>query len=231
MSIPVIRLVDDEAELRRAQAFVLELAGFETRQYASAEEFLERDDHARPGCVVMDVRMEGMSGLQCQQAMNERGIRLPVLFLTGHGDAHMAVVALKRGAADFLQKPVPAEELVAACRALVEWDARRRETEAGRERAKALIAALSAREKEVASLVGTGLPNKAIAERLGVSEQNIKIHRSNIYAKLGVHSAVEIRSLLEAAAQGAAGDELLTLRVLPEGLGGEDRDKPEKDRN
>lgn len=222
MLSPLIRLVDDEPQLRKAQAFVLQLAGFDTREFESAEDFLEQDDHERPGCVVLDIRMGGMSGLQCQEEMNARGIRLPVLFLSGHGDIHMAVMALKRGAADFLQKPVPAEKLVEACRTLVDWDATSREKARERARAKQLLAKLSPREREVAQLVATGLPNKAVAERLGVSEQNIKIHRSNIYAKLALRSAVEIRSLLDSAGADEKKNPLITLQVLPEDVGGGD---------
>ena len=216
MLSPLVRLVDDEEELTQAQAFVLQLAGIDSVRYPSAEAFLDRDTPSRPGCIVLDIRMGGMSGLQCQDELLRRGNPLPVLFLTGHGDIEMAMMAVKKGAADFLQKPVPAEQLVKACQTLIDWDIRQRLATKERRELSERLAALTARELEVASLVATGISNKAVAQKLGVSEQGIKIHRSNIYRKLNVRSALEIRDILERAREGNQPNHgLLTVRMLP----------------
>ena len=216
MLSPIVRLVDDEEQLTQAQAFVLRLAGIDSVRYPSAEDFLERDSPARPGCVVLDIRMGGMSGLQCQDELLQRGNPLPVLFLSGHGDIDMAMMAIKKGAADFLQKPVPAERLVEACRTLIDWDIRQRGAAEERRLAAERLATLTPRELEVARLVATGIANKTAAQQLGVSEQGVKLHRSNIYRKLGVRSALEIRDMLERSAErGEAGQGLLTVRMLP----------------
>lgn len=212
---PVVRLVDDDEELLAAFSFVLRVAGFDVVRYASAEAFLEGDAPERPGCVVLDVRMAGMNGLECQAELNRRGCDLPVLFMSGHGDVGIAMQAVKQGAADFLQKPVEAEDLVAACRRLCEWHEKEREKE--REKAKELgkLATLTAREREVAELVAEGLPNKVIADELGVSEQGVKYHRANVCRKLGVRTAVEISRLLKACGASPAADGLITVKVLP----------------
>lgn len=217
MLSPVVRIVDDDTHLLSALGFVLTVAGFAVAKYPSAETFLEKDDFSRPGCVVLDIRMSGMNGLQCQQALLERGLSLPVLFLTGHGDVDMAVNALKYGAADFLQKPVEAEKLSAICRKLVQWHVSLCLTREAWAADAAKVASLTPREREAAELVATGLPNKIIAERLGVSEPGVKFHRTNIYRKLEVRSAVEVGKMLARTAAGmpsAAPGELLHLQAV-----------------
>lgn len=216
MTEPLIRLVDDEQSILDGESLILRLAGFDVAAYLSAEAFLARDDLSRPGCVVMDLRMTGMSGLECQRALRERGADLPVLFITGHGDMETAVYALKNGAADFVSKPVTAEKLTESCRRLCRWheEIRRRAEEVGA--ARELLATLTPREHDVAKLVAEGLANKAAAQQLCVSEQAVKIHRSNVYAKLGVRTAVDIAALLKLAADGDSDSEagFKTLRVL-----------------
>ncbi len=196
---PLVRLVDDDASLRNGLLFALQMSGLSAVGYESAEDFLEKDDPSVPGCVVMDIRMGGMSGLECQTRMKAAGFDQPVVFLSGHGDVQMAIQAVKQGAADFLTKPVTAEKLADACRRLFEWNRDAREKRRLRDAARARIASLTPRERIVAVESTTGAANKAIAQSLGISEQGVKLHRSNIYAKLDVHSAVEIRRLFEVA--------------------------------
>lgn len=196
---PIVRLVDDDAALRDGLRFALRMAGIEAVGYESAEAFLKQDDPMRPGCVVLDIRMDGMSGLECQQRMKAAGFLQPVIFLSGHGDIEMALQAIKNGAADFLTKPVQAEKLAQACRRLFAWDKEARSARAIRDEARKRFARLTPRERDVASLALKGLPNKAIAAALGISEQAVKIHRSNLYGKLELHSAVEIRDLVAKA--------------------------------
>ncbi|WP_279177385.1 response regulator transcription factor [Sutterella wadsworthensis] len=118
---PLVRIVDDDDRVRQSEAFVLRLEGFDVREYSSAEDFLHFDDVSRAGCIVLDIRMPGMNGLELQSELLRTGRSLPILFLTGHGDVAMAVDALKRGAADFIQKPVKAERLAALTHELVAW--------------------------------------------------------------------------------------------------------------
>lgn len=212
---PVVRLVDDDEGLLGGFSFVLKVAGFQVLTYTSAEDFLAKDDFARPGCIVLDVRMGGMNGLECQQALREKGVSQPILFMSGHGDIDMAMRAVKNGAADFLQKPVEADDLAEACRKLVNWHVEYLKTNGTKERDRAQCASLTDREREVAECVAQGLSNKAIADRFGITEQGVKFHRTNIYRKLGVHSAVEVEKKL-ATTQDTVPDssDFLTLRVL-----------------
>lgn len=195
----LVRLVDDDATLRNGLLFALQMLGLSAVGYESAEEFLQKDDPSVPGCVVMDIRLGGMSGLECQTRMKAAGFDQPVVFLSGHGDVEMAIQAVKQGAADFLTKSVAAEKLAEACRRLFAWNLEDRERRSRRDAARARIASLTPRERIVAVEATTGAANKTIAQALGISEQGVKLHRSNIYAKLDVHSAVEIRRLFEVA--------------------------------
>lgn len=213
---PLIRLVDDDASLREALGLVLTIGRFDWIGYESAEVFLERDDLRRPGVIVLDLRMDGMSGLSCQSILQARGADHPVLFLTGHGDAGAAVQALKRGAVDFLQKPIEAETLLAHCRRLTAWHLALREENEAKAHARALFATLSPREHEAALWSAKGLPNRLIADAMGISEQAVKIHRSNIYRKLGVKNPVDIAEMLHRIRSDDTAERagLRTLRVL-----------------
>lgn len=212
---PIVRLVDDDEGLLGGLSFVLKVAGFDVLTYTSAEDFLAKADFARPGCIVMDVRMGGMSGLECQQELRRKGVTQPILFMSGHGDIDMALRAVKNGAADFLQKPVEADDLVAACRKLVNWHVDFLRSNEAKERDRLQCDSLTDREREVAECVAKGLTNKAIADRFGISEQGVKFHRTNIYRKLGVHSAVEVEKKLSGQSDALPdSDDFLTLRVL-----------------
>lgn len=213
---PLIRLVDDDASLREALGLVLTVGGIDWTGFESAEALLTRDDFRRPGVIVLDLRMDGMSGLACQAELLRRGVDQPVLFLTGHGDASAAVHALKQGAVDFLQKPIEAEAFLDVCRRLTAWHLALRDEAQARAHAATLLATLSPRETEAARWSAKGLPNRAIADAMGISEQAVKLHRSAIYRKLGVKSPVEVAELLRLAEPDPTAEAvgIRTLRVL-----------------
>ena len=188
---PLVRIVDDDEGVRQSSAFLLGAAGYETACYESADDFLKHDDPARPGCLLLDARMPGMTGLELQDLLDSKGFRIPVIFVTGHGDVDMAVHVLKQGAADFLQKPVDA--VVAAA---VKRDLERVETDERDNADRAAFETLTAREKEVVKLVAEGLQNKEIAEKLNIAEKTVKVHRGSATRKLNVRNGVDIATLL-----------------------------------
>jgi FixJ family two-component response regulator len=194
---PLIHVVDDDESLRTALLRLLGAAGFEARGYASTGEFLLSTATDRPGCVLLDLRMPGPSGLDLQAALTQRGIGLPVVFLTGHGDVASTVQAMKSGAVDFLTKPVERETLLDAIRRALERDARDRATRAEAAELEARWANLTNRERGVVELVVGGRINKQIAQELGIAERTVKLHRSEAMAKLGVASAAELGRLAE----------------------------------
>lgn len=203
----LVRLVDDDAEQLRSLAFLLRMAGFEVMAYQSAQALLEMDDPRRPGCLVLDHRMPGMTGMELHQTLVERGSLLPVIFLSAHGDIPMAMQAVHRGALDFLVKPAAPEVLVEAVGRAVRKCIADVAAEAGQEELAHRAATLTVREVEVARLVGEGLLNKQIADRLGISLATVKLHRGNASRKLGVRSAVAMARALEAAGLEAREDE------------------------
>lgn len=188
----LIRIVDDDASVRDALVYMLEQEGFDTVAYASAEEFLVNDMPSRPGVVVLDVRMPGMSGTRLQDEMIVRRIDTPIIFLTGHGDVDMAVKALRKGAYHFLQKPVDTDELVRTLRECLEKTRRGLTAEEARE----AIGLLTPRERQIAKLLLQGVPNHGIAERLSLSVRTVENHRTSLYRKLRVNSYEELKSLL-----------------------------------
>lgn len=196
---PLVRLVDDDARVRESEAFVLSIDGWKTAPYESAVDFLAEDDPDRPGCIVLDVRMPEMSGLELQTELKRQGRNLPILFLTGHGDIDMAVMALKRGAADFVQKPITPEALQQKVKKLVAWHVRFLRTLEERDAVREELAALTPRELEVARLAAKGLVTREIADMLGSSEQTVKQQRSGALQKLGVRNAVELAEILAIA--------------------------------
>lgn len=195
---PVARIVDDEAPVRESLSFNLRIAGIRTRVFESAEDFLENDDNRHPGCVVLDIRMPGMSGLELQDEMIRRSMDLPILFLTGHGDIGMAVSALKKGAGDFLEKlgdPAAIRERVAK---LMEQNVAARRDRFVRGMLRERFERLTDREKEVIRRVAADQLNKVIAIDLDIQEHTVKIHRANACRKLGVRSALEVHRFLAA---------------------------------
>jgi two-component system response regulator FixJ len=193
-------VVDDDDAVRDSLRLLLKSAGITCDAYGSAQEFLSRYDASQPGCLVLDVRMPGMSGLEMQQQLNLRGAMLPVIFITGHGDIPMAVEAMQHGAFDFLQKPFRDQELLDRVqRALTrdtETRARLRHTDRIRER----LQTLSPREREVLDLVTQGKANKMVAGDLGVSQRTVEIHRAHVMQKMEAASLAELVRMMMAVA-------------------------------
>jgi len=194
---PLIHVVDDDDSLRAALVRLLGEAGFETRAYASTGDFLLKRPEDRHGCLLLDVRMPGPSGLELQAALEHQGVHLPVIFLTGHADVISSVRAMKAGAVDFLSKPVPRDVLLGAiARALAVDEAQRRSREES-DLLRARFALLTAREREVFDRIVAGRLNKQIADELGIGERTVKAQRAQVLAKLGVESVAELGRLAE----------------------------------
>lgn len=193
----LVHVVDDDAALRRSLRFLLDSVGWKVQLYASAEEFLEvAAVPTRPSCLLLDIRMPAMSGLELQQVLRERGVLMPILFMTGHADVSMAVQAMKSGASDFIEKPFKDQMLLDAVSAAIRRSAEALEETQRRDAALALLTALSPREKEAARLIALGQPNKLIAAALGISEKTVHIHRQHIMEKAGISSAAELARLM-----------------------------------
>lgn len=192
----VVHVIDDDDAIRRSLVFLLDSAGWRSVAHPSAQAFLDAYDGRTPGCAIVDVRMPMLSGMELQQILSGRGVCLPLIFLSGHGDLPMAVQAMKNGAFDFLEKPcndhVLLDAVNRAVRYSVERCQRRREQEAVRNR----LATLTAREREVVDLLARGECNKTVARSLGISEKTVQVHRSNAMEKLDLHSTAEIAKLI-----------------------------------
>ena len=199
---PLVHLVDDDEAIRRSASFMLRTSGHVVKTYASGHELLAVGKDLEPGCVLLDVRMPEMDGLEVQQALKASGVRLPVIVMTGHGDISVAVQAMKAGAVDFLEKPFEKAALLGA----LEEGGRRLSQAAGRtasaEAARARLEVLTAREREVLAGLVRGHPNKTIAYDLGISPRTVEIHRANLMAKLEVASLSEALRIAFAAGMG-----------------------------
>jgi len=194
---PLIHVVDDDESLRSALLRLLEAAGFEARGYPSAGDFLLHPPSDGPGCVLLDVRMPGPSGLELQEAMHAHGIDLPIIFLTGHADVSSSVRAMKAGAVDFLEKPVNRDVLLGALARALTLDLQDRTQREHANELRGRFALLTSRERDVFDRVVAGKPNKVISDELGIAERTVKIYRAQLMAKLGVHSAAELGGLAE----------------------------------
>lgn len=201
----VLFVVDDDDAMRRSLAYLFDSAGWRVESFESAHDFLDRYDGHLPGCLVLDVRMPLMSGLELQQTLKNHGVHLPIIFLTGHGDLAMAVQAMKTGACDFLEKPCKDQVLLDAVTRAVQRSIKDCRTSTQSRAAQSALAALTAREGEVAELMAAGKSSKVIARELGISDKTVQVHRHNTMEKLGVHSAAEIAHLLMAAKAGHFG--------------------------
>ncbi len=202
---PLIHVIDDDEPLRTALLRLLAAAGFEAQAHASAGDFLLYPVPDRPGCLLLDVRMPGPSGLDLQAALPEHGVGLPIIFMTGHADVPTSVRAMKAGAVDFLEKPVQRQNLLDAIgRALVHDERLLRERD-DRDRLRERFALLSPREQEVLEQVVAGKLNKQIAAALQVSERTIKTLRAQCMDKLGATSAAELGILAERMRRGSEG--------------------------
>lgn len=191
----VVRIIDDDDSMRKSWRFLIEGEGWTTKCYSSALRFLEEDDRNELGCVVLDVRMPDMSGIELQRVMMLQK-NLPIIFVSGHGDIDMAVQALKDGATDFLPKPVSADRLLTAIERAVSKDVERRQQNQLTDEYRHVFDTLTAREKMVAKKVARGLLNKQIADELQISEKTVQVHRGSVCRKLGVKSAVGVASIL-----------------------------------
>lgn len=187
----VIHIVDDEESIRKSASFMLRTSGFEVRTYPSGVAFLKEAKSVVPGCVLLDIRMPEMDGLEVQAAMNERGIALPVIVLTGHGDISVAVQAMKGGAVDFLEKPFEKAALIRAIDASFERLDNKEDAVASEHSASVRVAALTSREQDVLRGLVRGHPNKTIAYDLGISPRTVEVHRANVMSKLQVRSLSE----------------------------------------
>jgi FixJ family two-component response regulator len=194
---PLIHVVDDDESLRTALLRLLAAAGFEAQGYGSTGEFLLHPRAERPGCVLLDVRLPGPSGLDLQEAMRGHGIDLPVIFLTGHADVSSSVRAMKSGAVDFLEKPVERDTLLGAVARALARDHDGRDQRRHAHQLRARFAQLTAREREVFDRVVAGKANKVVADELGIAERTVKLHRAQLMAKLGAGSPAELGSLAE----------------------------------
>ncbi|MBP2229446.1 FixJ family two-component response regulator [Azospirillum agricola] len=193
---PVIFIVDDDEAVRDALALHLELAGLTVRPCASAAEFLAVADPGQPGCAVLDIRMPGMDGLTLQQEMVQRGLTLPVIVMTGHGDVPAAVRAFRAGAVDFLQKPFDEDLLIERVHEACERDRNARQAGIEAAEIRERTALLSPREREVMELVAEGLPNKTIARRLDIGIRTVETHRGRVLEKMGARNASELVRML-----------------------------------
>jgi len=184
MQDKAVFVVDDDVAVRQGLRFMLRAAGYSVEAYPSARSFLENYHPRRGGCMLLDIRMPQMTGLELQQQLNLRGWRIPVIFITGHGTIPLAIAAMKAGAFDFIEKPLREDALLESIERALDWNDRAYEERL--ERATLLVRAglLTAREREVFDLVAAGEPNKVIARHLGISFRTVELHRAHIIDKL-----------------------------------------------
>jgi len=195
---PTVYVVDDDEMFRKSLHWLLESVGLPVAAFATAAEFLDAYRAGDPGCLVLDIRMPGMSGLQLQDELAARGVRLPIVFLTAHGDVPMAVAAVKKGAVDFVQKPYNDQRLLDVVQDALQRDADTRATDERHQRTAGLIAAMTPREREVMNAVVAGKTNKVIADELGVAVKTIEAHRARMMDKMGAGSVAELVRLVTA---------------------------------
>lgn len=189
---PLVHVVDDEESVRRATSFFLKTSGYAVRTWESGTAFLKEVRHVEAGCILLDVRMPEMDGLEVQQHLNDRGMTMPVIVLTGHGDIAIAVRAMKAGAVDFLEKPFETDVLAEAIARAFERLDSSNDVVARAAEADVVLGALTNRERDVLQGLAQGYPNKTIAYDLGISPRTVEVHRANIMAKLKARSLSEV---------------------------------------
>lgn len=189
---PTVFVVDDDQAMRSSLKWLIESIGMQVKTYGSADEFLNSYFPGRAGCLLLDVRMPGMSGLELQAHLAREDSRLPVIIITGHGDVAMAVKAMKSGAVDFIEKPFHDEELLTSIRNALEFDEKRRALQSRRAEIAVHLAELTPREYEVMEMVTEGRANKEIATVLGVSAKTVEAHRARVMDKMGASSLAEL---------------------------------------
>ena len=190
--VPTVFIIDDDQAVRDAVGLLLRTAGLTVETFSSAALFLESPAVRRPGCLVLDVRMPGMSGLDLQKQLQQQGCRTPIIFMTGHGDVPMAIRAMKAGAFDFIEKPFQGEALLGRVREVLQLDTLERRRQVRRAAALERMALLSPREREVLERVATGQYNKVIAAELGISLSTVEIHRKRVMEKLQAGSLSDL---------------------------------------
>jgi len=195
---PVVFVVDDDAAVREALESLLKSVGLRAAMFASPAQFLERRHPNVPSCLVLDVRLPELSGLDFQAELAKNGIQIPIIFITGHGDIPMSVRAMKAGAVEFLTKPVREQDLLDAIQLALERDRARRGQEATVAELRANLETLTPREREVMAYVTAGLMNKQIAGEMGVTEITVKVHRGNLMRKMGARSLAELVRMADA---------------------------------
>jgi RNA polymerase sigma factor (sigma-70 family) len=192
-----VLLVDDDPAVRRGVSRLVRSAGFAVKTFASPEDFLRQELPTGPACVLLDLRMEGMNGLEVQDVLSRNDRRMPVVFLSGHGTVPTAATCFKHGAQDFLEKPVRPNDLLAALNRAIECDRSQNTDRADREKLRRRYARLTAREQEVMQLVVSGLLNKQAAAELGISEKTVKVHRARVMEKIEVESLAALVLIAE----------------------------------
>jgi two-component system response regulator FixJ len=198
----LIHIVDDEEAIRRSASFMLKTSGYAVETWPSGSAFLKEVRHAEHGCVLLDVRMPEIDGLGVQKALAERGVTMPVVIMTGHGDVSIAVQAMKAGAVDFLEKPFEKSALLKAIEAAFTRIAAAGGACAKAAEAEVVLAALTPRERDVLEGLARGLPNKTIAYDLDISPRTVEVHRANLMTKLGVRSLSDALRIAFAAGLG-----------------------------
>ena len=187
-----VLVVDDDTAVRQGLRFMLRAAGYSVEAFPSARSFLEDYDPRRGGCLLLDVQMPQMTGLELQQRINVRGWRIPVIFITGHGTVPLAISAMKAGAFDFIEKPLREDALLESIERALHWNDRAYEERLERATLQARVASLTPREREVFELVARGEPNKVIARHLGISFRTVELHRAHIIEKLQARSLSDL---------------------------------------
>jgi FixJ family two-component response regulator len=190
--LPTVFIVDDDASVRHSIKDLLESLGLQSRCFASAQEFLASEHSSGPSCLVLDVRLPGISGLDLQRELNKAALRIPIVFITGHADIPMTVKAMKSGAVEFLTKPFREQDLLDAIQRSLARDRKRLDKEQTLHEVRERYATLTARERQVMGLVVSGMPNKQIACALRASETTVKIHRGNVMRKMQAQSLPDL---------------------------------------
>ena len=195
----LVRIVDDDSDLRAAIRFLLESEGWEVADYYSAADFLLNDDPKIPGCLILDVRMPEMTGVELQSELNQHVREITIVFLSAHGDIEMAVKTLHEGAVDFLTKPVQEDKLVPVISRAVKLDLIKRGLSFDHEKTKERFRELTEREKQIVLLLTKGLLNREVGERLGISTRTVEVHRARAFKKLELHTISELIQFVHAA--------------------------------
>jgi FixJ family two-component response regulator len=195
---PIVFVIDDDESMRSALSSLFRSVGLQVRVFASAPEFLQSRLPDAPSCLVLDVRLPGLSGLDFQSALAKANTHIPIIFMTGHGDIPMTVRAMKAGAVEFLTKPFRDQDMLDAVQLALERDRSRRETDKTASKLKASFESLTPREQEILGLVTAGLMNKQIAGEIGISEITVKVHRGSVMRKMGAKSLAELVRMADA---------------------------------